>query len=280
MIKTILVLSDALSHFEVALTSALELGRRLAAHVDVLHIEADPLSLAPFGANGVPASVQEQMKKALEADIEKRRTGAREIYERLSAASDASVSWHAAIGDEAEIAAAAGRLRDLTVIGRPEGTGGTDLAADAPWRATLHAVLFNSGRPVLLLPQRPLRVFGERIAVAWNGSAEAARAVAGALPFLRLAEQVTILSGGAVDPHASPAGLAACLARHGVRVAAREFEPSYMSIGSALLDQSRLLGADLLVMGAYGHSRFREIILGGATREVLPVAELPVLMAR
>jgi nucleotide-binding universal stress UspA family protein len=142
----------------------------------------------------------------------------------------------------------------------------------------LNAVLFDTGRPVLLLPRKPVPGIGVRVAIAWNGSAQAARAVMAALPFFRAARQITILSAGPVNPYASPDGLVTYLSRHDVQATAKRLEPEPAAIGSALLEHCRLLQADLLVMGAYGHSRLREMILGGATREILANAELPVLM--
>ena len=118
-----------------------------------------------------------------------------------------------------------------------------------------------------------------RAAIGWNGSAQAARAVTAVLPFLRLAERTTILSAGAVDNYASPGGLVAHLARHDVKAEAKEIEPRNMSIAEALLDQSRKLQANILVIGAYGHSRLQQIILGSVTKEILSTADLPVLMA-
>jgi nucleotide-binding universal stress UspA family protein len=88
-----------------------------------------------------------------------------------------------------------------------------------------------------------------------------------------------VLSAGTIDPHASSTELIAGLARHGIEAVSRVFEPSYVPVGQALLEQSHQVEASLLAMGAYGHSRLREMVLGGATREVLSLADLPVLMA-
>ena len=184
-----------------------------------------------------------------------------------------SAAWHVSTGEEIDVATAAARVRDLTIFGRP------DDSDKPPWRAIVEAVLFGSGRPVLLLPRTPPTSFGDQVAVAWNGSAESARAVAQTLSVFQRAKQVTVLSAGAIDPYASTAGLVDYLARHDVRAVAREFESGHASIGTALLEQAKLSHADLMVMGAYSHSRLREVILGGATREILDNADLPVLMA-
>ena len=105
-------------------------------------------------------------------------------------------------------------------------------------------------------------------------------AVTGALPFLRLARGADILSAGAIDIYASTAGLIAYLSRHEVDATAREFKTSDVAVGQMLLEQCRLWDDQLLVMGAYGRSRLREIILGGVTKEVLTDSDLPILICR
>ena len=113
--------------------------------------------------------------------------------------------------------------------------------------------------------------------VAWNGSREAARAVKDALPFLVDAEAVTVVAAGE-DAAASLEPITALLKRHGAPVTAKQIEPG-SGAGATLLDAAAAERADLLVMGAYGHSRLREIVLGGATREVLRGARIPVLLS-
>lgn len=273
MIKTILVLADVAPRLEPTLALAVELAQRFAAHLDVLHIRADPTALPPLIDGGLSASMIEEIRKAAEKASEEREANMLVIYERVAAAANVSAHWHVTTGPQSDIAAAAGRLSDLIVIGRP------DDPDDTSWRRTVDAILFNSGRPVLLLPRQPPPLFGERVALAWNGSAQAAHAVAMALPFFRFAKRTTVMSAGAIDRNASVDRLVAYLARHDVEAVAREFEPGYASIGAALLEHSKLSHANLLVMGAYSHSRLREVILGGATREILAAADLPVLMA-
>lgn len=144
--------------------------------------------------------------------------------------------------------------------------------------ATIDAALFDTGRPVLVAPPAAPLQIGRKIAIAWNGSSQAARAVAFSLPFLERAEQVTILVGSGQDSHTPGTALAAYLERHGIRAAVEGFDVAG-SVGKSVLERAGELGADLIVMGAYGHSRLREMILGGATREILASATLPVLMA-
>jgi nucleotide-binding universal stress UspA family protein len=132
---------------------------------------------------------------------------------------------------------------------------------------------------VLVAPPKAPAKLGGTVAIAWNGSAQAARAVEGALPFLAGAK-VTVLTAAEKDEFvAAPAELSAYLAWHGVSASTATVEADSDAAGEALLAEAGKLGADLLVMGGYGHSRVREVILGGVTYHVLGNAEIPVLMA-
>ena len=138
-----------------------------------------------------------------------------------------------------------------------------------------------SGRPVLVVPYAGRHEgLGSRVLVAWNASREAARAVHDALPLLTRARSVVVL---AVDPpdedHIPGADIAAHLAHHGVHVEARHTVAPDIEVGDELLNLISDLGADLLVMGAYGRSRWREAVFGGATRHILAHMTVPVLMA-
>ena len=184
--------------------------------------------------------------------------------------------WH---GDELiddDALGCRGRAFDLIVIGRP-GSG-----RDEPRMATVEAALFDSGRPVLLVPPTApeAATLGETIVVSWNGSSETARAVSFAMPFLLRARQVVVLTvkGATVE---GPSGdeIAATLQLHDVPATALTHADERRSPGAAILAQSRALGADLLVKGAYTQSRLRQLIFGGPTQHILEHPELPVLMA-
>lgn len=171
------------------------------------------------------------------------------------------------------------RYADLVVLGQAAEAedNATGLLPDLP-----DYVLLNCGRPVLLVPRcGRFPTVGKRVLVAWNGSPEAARAVTAALPLLRGAEQVTLaVLGDSADVLGESPGadIALYLARHGVTVEVLR-RPEPVDPGKALLSLAADFNVDLLVMGAYGHSRFRELMMGGATRTVLATATLPVLMA-
>ncbi len=168
------------------------------------------------------------------------------------------------------------RHADLTILSQASGPDASDQTR------TIEALLFGAGRPILLLPAAGrYAVPGRHILVAWNASRESARALADAMPLLGCAKHVTVLSA---DPKAAAsrvpgADIALHLARHGVKVATSTTYAGDIGVGDALLNRATDLGADMLVMGGYGHSRTREAIFGGATRHVLDHMTLPVLMS-
>lgn len=170
------------------------------------------------------------------------------------------------------------RFADLVVLGKPYDKGKDNAEA-----AILEAVLFSGGVPVLLLPEgTKVPVKPKRAVVAWNDSAEALEAIRAALPLLQAAELVSIVI---IDPpkHAidrsDPGGLLTqMLSRHGVRCEITVLAGTMPRTSDTLQRHISEIGADLLVMGAYGHSRLREALLGGATRNILEDATLPVIM--
>ena len=168
-----------------------------------------------------------------------------------------------------------GRLFDMIVVGRPiEGE-------PTPTVSMLETALFDSGRPVLLAPPTAPNEIGKNVVIAWNGSTESARTVALAMPLLTRADNVRVLmiEGGTV-PGPGPEELANMLKRHGISATSATVAPKPgQSIGEAILSETVALDADLIVKGAYTHSRLRQMIFGGATRHLIYNAEIPVLMA-
>jgi nucleotide-binding universal stress UspA family protein len=167
------------------------------------------------------------------------------------------------------------RVFDLTVLGRPV-SGQAE-----PSMATLEAVLFESGRPILIAPPNPPPTLGETIAIAWNGSTETARATAFAMPFLRQAGLVVVLTVEGGPLHEGPTGeeLARGLRLNGIAAEASTARADRRSLGEAFLKVSASLGVDLLVKGAYTQSRLRQMIFGGTTSHILAEATIPVFMA-
>ncbi|MDB5794998.1 MAG: universal stress protein [Noviherbaspirillum sp.] len=174
------------------------------------------------------------------------------------------------------------RYSDLTVIGQTNpDESPSDPRIDFP-----EYVVMNSGRPVMIVPYAgSFDRVGQRVLVAWDASVEATRAIAGAMPILERAELVQVIvfnpkTGFAGHGEQSGADIALFLARHGVKVEVSQQQAgSDLSIGNALLSHAADFGADLLVMGGYGHSRIREVILGGVTHTILASMTVPVLMS-
>lgn len=267
-IKTILALADGDDSTEPVLAGAVGVARCLDAHLEVLHVSPDPATYVPLIEDGMPVEVIERIRANAASLAVQERDAVRAAYDRICAASGLSVSWQDTVGSKPAILPAAARLADLLTMAKP----------NEYFAETLEAALFESGRPVLILPRRTVSAIGNRIVVAWNGSVEAARAVTAAVPFLRLATQVDVVMVGDVAHQAPPDALVPYLARHGVKAAIHVLQPGNRSIGDELLEAASRFGADLLVMGAYGHSRLREWVLGGATLGVLTASEVAVLM--
>lgn len=172
-------------------------------------------------------------------------------------------------------AVAQSRVADVTIVD-------ADPSALTVDGGLLRAVLFDSGRPTIVVPQSYRTFEGDRVVVAWDGSKAASRAVASALPFLKAASEVEVVSFvGEKDLSRSVAGadLAVALVRHGVNVAAKDL-PAGRDVAERLLEQVGLYRADMIVMGAFVHSPVREWLFGGVTQAILGSCPVPVLMAR
>ena len=167
-----------------------------------------------------------------------------------------------------------GRLFDLIVVGRPVRGSAT------PTMSLLEAALFETGRPVLIAPPQAPAGIGANIVIAWNGSDETARAITFAMPFIQGADKVTVLSvDNGMVPGPSAADVTIHLGRNGIDAEAIEVPKDGRSPGEATLGEAQKLGCDLMIKGAYTHSRLRQMIFGGITSHILDAAEVPVLMA-
>jgi len=274
MPKVILALIDGGPLSDATLEAGFLVAKQFDAHLEVLHVRADPATMTSIVGGGISGTaIVEPAMQAMQRVVEGRAQRARAAFDRIAAKAGAIATWRQETGNGPVVLAGAARLSDLTVIGRPDATSDDQLPA------SLDSALFDTGRPVLVAPPIPLSTIGRRIAIAWNGSPKASRAVAAALPFLEKAETISVLTVPAGKRGSSGDALAAYLDLHGVKATVESVDPQGKSIGKAMLEHAQSRGVDLLVMGAWGHSRIREMILGGVTREVLAHATLPVLMA-
>lgn len=231
-------------------------------------------------------SVSSEVDRTLEREGQDRRDQARALFEAfmrqhgvpITAGANApvqgvSAEWREESGRQNAVVGSLGRVFDLIVVERP-----AKLASLA--EATLEDALFESGRPVLMAPPNPPPTIGERIVIAWNGSTETARTVAMAMPYLALAQQVTVLSiEGAMQPGPTGDELAAALRQRGVAATARKMAASNRQAGEVFLAEANAADSDLLIKGAYTQSRLRQMIFGGATRHIIMEADIPVILA-
>jgi len=265
------------------LDTALMTAERFNSQIVGLHSLTTEYAVVFGGEMGF--SISSEVDRTLEREGHERRDQARRLFREFMNSKGVpvgpvppghngpSASWREEDGRQNAVVGMIGRVYDLIIVEQPE-----KLASIA--EATLEDALFESGRPVLMVPKRSLPTLGEVVAIAWNASPEAARAVAGALPFLAAARAVHILSVGKEDESLSDAELACYLGWHGIVAVARNVAPvKGVKTGEALLAAARDQGADLLVMGGYGHAPWREMIFGGATRQIVGTSRLPILLA-
>jgi nucleotide-binding universal stress UspA family protein len=268
------------------LDTGLAVAARFGAHVEGLFVRIDPRDAIPVIGEGISPAVIDQLTQAAAAEMDRQSAAARSAFEAacgkagVAPAMDApgpegkaSAGRTELTGRRDDLIPRQGRVSDLIVLRRPDDEAPPEL------RSVLEATLFGAGRPLLIIPPGGATAFGQTIAIAWNGSTEAARAVAGALPFVDTARMVHLLTAETWRTQADIGlDLAAYLAWRGVPCERRTVTGGEdEAVGAALLRTATEVGANLMVMGGYSRTRFSELVLGGVTRHVLGAAELPIL---
>jgi nucleotide-binding universal stress UspA family protein len=274
--KDLLVILDTSRSCGVRLDVATGLAARFGAHLTGLYTSPPPQVPAMIESQLTPELVELQMRSLAEATA-----GVQALFRRRGEGPGFTSEWRLREGEAGEVATLHARYADVTIVGQPDPES-DDLGttSDLPERVALGA-----GRPVLVVPYAgTFAAVGQRVLVAWNAGREATRAVNDALPLLEGATKVTVLAinpRGGLHGHGEVPGadLALHLARHGVRAEASSIKSEDVDVGPLLLSQAADLGADLIVMGAYGHSRLREVVLGGATREIFRSMTVPVFLS-
>lgn len=262
-----------------ALAAAIALAERENAHLSVLEIVNLPVPApSPWGL--LPDLAMSDIYNTLRAKAESNAAAWRERLSRESISSEVRVTESLFV-EPPRTAALHGRYSDMTVM-----TAATDDVRDVQ---VIHgfftALLLEAGRPVLVVPpqfksQRPAK----HVVVAWRPTREASRALHDAMPLLHAAESIDVLEvdpvGGERDDGQQPgADIATHLARHGLKVRVVVHGRSGESVATALTRHAEQSGAELVVAGGYGHSRFRQWMLGGVTRELLESASVPILFS-
>jgi nucleotide-binding universal stress UspA family protein len=276
--KNILVPIEEHSLLPQVLETALLLGRIFDSYIEGLPITLDlpvamPVDMAIAPPSVLDPQVRREMAAASRHHFEAVMTG-EGVPRAREGAAGVSFGWHEGeLADDAFLGDYA-RAFDITVVGRPS-------ARENHARlATVEAALFESGRPVLVVPPTVPRSLGRTVIIAWNRSTETARTVAFAMPLLARAERVVVLEISGWGTGTTPGDvLARSLRRHGINVASQTIDDDRSGPGPAILAAAAAAGCDLLIKGAYTQSRIRQMIFGGATSHILARTELPVFMA-
>jgi nucleotide-binding universal stress UspA family protein len=284
--KTILLHLDDHESLPAMMMAALMVAQRFGSHIEGLHVRPSAPRMVPMGPEGAGLATADLMESL---EREGQRVSVR-VHERFDAfmrehgvpiaasmppSDQPSASWYEEVAAGEEALASRGRAFDLIVAGRPvPGPVG-------PRMSVLEAALFESGRPILVVPPAAPRGSGEVVLVAWNGSEETARTIGLCMPFLLGAKDVLVFSveEGMVP---GPAGrdVAQNLIRHNIPARAKHVACGNRgAVGACMLKEAADIGADVMLKGAYTQSRLRQMIFGGATSHILSNAELPVLMA-
>jgi nucleotide-binding universal stress UspA family protein len=284
IMKVVLARITGDSSDAAVLDAALAVARPFQGHIEALYMTPDPRSSIPFLGEAVSASLIEELYAKAERESAAAKERARSHFEAWRKEWDvalreypdhqsrASAAWDECIGDDYAIVSQAGRIADLVVVARP---GTKD---DIRTVAATEAAIFNTGRLALLIPPATRIDSSARTAIAWNGSREAARALGAAVPLLQSATAVSIISVAEADKGGAGAEAARdYLGWHGVKATVTRCEPQG-SVAQTIFARAHEASASMLVMGAYTHTRLRELVFGGVTDHVLARTNIPTLM--
>jgi len=258
------------------------LATRYKAHIAVTHCRPRGEDLMPYGV-AITASLRKLLLNQSADVADQVEEGMRRELETLAATfgvqmTDAAIEgkptaeWIEEQGRQVDIIKRHGRLADLICVAKPDVD--RNLGAN-----TLKAALFNTGRPVMMCPpgERAPEALCDKVAIAWNGSIEASRAVAATTGILEKASEVTIISGGIEVNGADSESLMSYLSSRGVNARIERFTPA-KKVGKELLQLSMAANADTLIMGAYSNSHERETFFGGNTQYIVDHAPIPVIL--
>jgi nucleotide-binding universal stress UspA family protein len=272
--KTVLVHVDNGKRSAVRLDIACRLAKLSDAHLIGLHaLTVVKLPSYAMVEGGV------QVREFHERMLRESAVAAEALFKQaVKAAGIEKVEWRKSRRDAVESVPIHGRYADVLVIGQPNETDASGVEPDFAER-----LLLAAGRPALVIPYAgDFPTVGTRVLVAWNASREATRALTDAIPILREAKQVDVIAFNPKDaPHGEVPGadIGLYLARHGIKVSVSQQTAEDVDVGNQLLSRAADLDSDLIVMGAYGQPRMKELILGGATRTILKSMTVPVLMS-
>jgi len=276
-LKDLLVYVDNSKANAKRVDAAIRLASEHGAHLTGLYVTPDDSGAPLWSEAHTPPEILEAQRKAVRERREEAEQGFKDAVERAGVSSE----WRSAEGNIIDTLSLHARYADLVVIGQADTSDHLSLG-----QRNVEQIILDIGRPVLVVPYIGApQTIGQRVIVAWNVSREAIRAIHDAMPLLERAQAVQVLSinpprGRAGDGDIPGADISLHLARHGIKAEASHTEADDIAVGEVLLSRVSDQNSDLIVMGAYGHSRYRELVLGGATRQILTSMTVPVLMAR
>ena len=273
-LKSILAHAAPTDRLDAVLDITLTLAAAHGAHAIGLHVSSDPAT----SFQTLPGPIPSDLMAAVEDRIQDEQDRSEAGFKAATARHGLSAEWRVDSGDPASRIGIHARYADLTVMGQWD----EDDPSGDPELPT--AVATMTGRPVLIVPRTGrFEEVGNRVLVCWNASREATRAVTDALPILQLANRVTVLAvnpdDGTEHGEVPSADISHYLARHGVSAEASRTYAENIDVADTILSRASDLGCDLIVMGAYGHSRTREWIFGGVTRSIMRTMTRPVLIS-
>ena len=275
--KTIVVHQDSLDRSAARLDIAIELAEAMGAHLIGIH-PAEVVTIPAYAVAELGSRPLAEMQQHAAARAQESRE---RFDDRLKRSNGLTYEWVASADPSADSVARLARYADLTVLGQADRE---DIPIGQPGDFVESAIL-QPGGPALVVPYTgTYSALGGIAVVCWNRSRESARAIKDALPLLKLAREVIVVTTRAAPAPETPSlpsgtEVAHFLARHGIRAEAVEHRGVEIDRGEWLLSRTHDLGANLVVMGAYGHSRLRELVLGGVTRTFLQSMTVPVLMS-
>ncbi len=280
MIKSILLPFNNVLPTAVAINAAKTLGRHFGSYIEGAFCR----QLLPVIA-GEGITLPGDYLAEFEEEGRRQSEEARDVFFQLIGEADipeadleeATVGlragWTEMVGTGTGGVAEYARLFDLSIIARPD----DEVAVE--WKSTIEALLFESGRPILLVGDEVPSVVGDRVVVAWNGSVEAARSVAMSEALLLNSSEVVVVTvAGATVPGPSAKQLVAQMCARNIPARAETIERGEATVGGAFLDYVEDFDADLLIKSAFTQSRFRQWVFGGATKEIIATASIPVFM--
>jgi nucleotide-binding universal stress UspA family protein len=284
-IQTILAATSGGAGSDGAVQLACRLTRRFSAHLEGYHVLLEPATAIGMAGNGMAVPPPLALIESMMEDAKAKAAATRAIFEGILKQYEIprggppqvtpegpSFGWREEAGEAPILVARRGRFFDLVVLGR------SGRVVHEPYSDTIEEVLLRSGRPVLLAPaEAPTRI-GDVVALAWDGSPQAVRALAAGLPFLKKANAVFLITAGDSD-RLGAAEVLRYLAWHRVNAEHQNLsDASTRHVGEKLFDAAQEGCADMLIMGGYGHTPWGELLFGGVTRDAIATMPMPLLL--